>query len=512
MSNLNWNQIRADFHDANQSMATSSGAISQAGTIFGQLRKSILDEEQRAVDNAYREKLFNENVRQFGLEHALKEDQFRENVRQFGITSTETERHNKATEANARAGHQLLADKFAWEKAQQQRLLDDYSKIGRIMSGQADYEALEAHRAKHAEDYAVIDAAEKADADLSGRLVANRQKQAEIVAQQEQMRAQRQKQVDEELAAVKKSNPNLDADLKAAKKAFNEADAQVNAANMSWFGYGKANKEKLLQRKEEAAAKLQSLQGLKDMIDNGAPQIGDLTTPELENRMAQLKYEEEGLLKSQQDMAANAGQLAEARQRIEADRPELLRPQIMANPALMFAYAAQNAPSIAPQMMDLWKTDMTQTSKALQKQADHAFQEHLARLKISEGRKTELLKLKSDIPSEVAKLHLDSDYEPYFQRIIQNALLFAEEKGVKVTPKEMVAVAKNALEVQKVLGRDQYETNSWSKLQRLVGGTSVIREQAATEMADEMEDNQLQQIVNYIMRQGVLQQRRAARN
>ena len=80
MSNLNWNQIRADFHDANQSMATGAGALSHAGTVFGELRKSILDEEQRAIDNAYREKKFNEDVRQFGLKYALEQDQLRETI------------------------------------------------------------------------------------------------------------------------------------------------------------------------------------------------------------------------------------------------------------------------------------------------------------------------------------------------------------------------------------------------------------------------------------------------
>ena len=96
MSNLNWNQVRADFSDTNQSMATGSGALSHAGTVFGQLRKSILDEEQRAIDNAYREKKFEEDVRQFGLNYALNKDKFAEDVR-----------HNKAGEELTREGHEV---------------------------------------------------------------------------------------------------------------------------------------------------------------------------------------------------------------------------------------------------------------------------------------------------------------------------------------------------------------------------------------------------------------------
>lgn len=105
MNGINWQQVKADFGDANNAMRTGIGAISQAGTVFGELRKSILDQEQREIDNAYREKTFNENVRQFGLKHALDEDKFREDVRQFGLNYALNEqkfnedvRHHRATE------------------------------------------------------------------------------------------------------------------------------------------------------------------------------------------------------------------------------------------------------------------------------------------------------------------------------------------------------------------------------------------------------------------------------
>lgn len=87
MADLRWNSVNADFNDVNSAMGNSLRGISQAGTIFGDLRKSILDEEQKAVDNAYRERAFDENVRQFGLKHALDEDKL-----------FETGRHNKESE------------------------------------------------------------------------------------------------------------------------------------------------------------------------------------------------------------------------------------------------------------------------------------------------------------------------------------------------------------------------------------------------------------------------------
>ena len=91
MADLRWNSVNADFNDVNSAMGNSIRGISQAGTVFGDLRKSILDEEQRAVDNAYREKAFDENVRQFGLKHALDEDKLfetgRHNVASEGLTA-----------------------------------------------------------------------------------------------------------------------------------------------------------------------------------------------------------------------------------------------------------------------------------------------------------------------------------------------------------------------------------------------------------------------------------------
>ena len=71
MADLRWNSINANFNDANSAMGNSLAGISHAGTIFGDVRKTILAQEQNAIDNAYREQALKEQMRQFGLSHEL---------------------------------------------------------------------------------------------------------------------------------------------------------------------------------------------------------------------------------------------------------------------------------------------------------------------------------------------------------------------------------------------------------------------------------------------------------
>ena len=82
MSNIpGWNDVKADFGDANEMFYVAQQGLSNAGTVFGQLRASILAEEQKVIDNAFREKQLNENIRQFGLTNALEQDKFKETKR-----------------------------------------------------------------------------------------------------------------------------------------------------------------------------------------------------------------------------------------------------------------------------------------------------------------------------------------------------------------------------------------------------------------------------------------------
>lgn len=78
-NNFNWHPVSVNFSDASALMRNAGDSISKAGTIFGELRKSILDEEQRAIENAYKEKVFAENMRQFneriGFDRSKWEDE-----------------------------------------------------------------------------------------------------------------------------------------------------------------------------------------------------------------------------------------------------------------------------------------------------------------------------------------------------------------------------------------------------------------------------------------------------
>lgn len=89
---IQWNDVRANFNDANSAMGNAQRGLSQAGTVFGELRKAILDEEQKAIENEYRQKVFDENVRQFGLQHALDQDKFAEQQLQNKIANEYNDR------------------------------------------------------------------------------------------------------------------------------------------------------------------------------------------------------------------------------------------------------------------------------------------------------------------------------------------------------------------------------------------------------------------------------------
>ena len=69
---LDWRPVQANFNDANSAMSNSTSNISQAGTIFGQMRKNILEEEQKAIDNEYKERTLAESARQFNLTDRLR--------------------------------------------------------------------------------------------------------------------------------------------------------------------------------------------------------------------------------------------------------------------------------------------------------------------------------------------------------------------------------------------------------------------------------------------------------
>ena len=95
--------INADTNAGTGAMSGASESFSRAGTVFGELRKSILDEEQRRIENEFKQKQFDENVRQFGETLGLHRDQL-----------SETSRHNMASEALDKARNDITAQHYRW--------------------------------------------------------------------------------------------------------------------------------------------------------------------------------------------------------------------------------------------------------------------------------------------------------------------------------------------------------------------------------------------------------------
>lgn len=117
MADLRWNSINANFNDANSAMGNSLAGISQAGTVFGDVRKTILAQEQNAIDNAYREQAFNEQMRQFGLSHKLEIAKHELDKDEFNLRGDEFKINREAAD--------MLADEY---KGQQ-----DYANNLRIL-------------------------------------------------------------------------------------------------------------------------------------------------------------------------------------------------------------------------------------------------------------------------------------------------------------------------------------------------------------------------------------------
>ena len=127
-SGLDWNSVQANFNDANSAMNNSANNISQAGTIFGQMRKNILEEEQKAIDNEYKERTLAENARQFNLTDALGRDKLLEENRSNRTNEGLKERELVETSKYRQAELGLRAASLA-EERNRNRLLDEERKI-----------------------------------------------------------------------------------------------------------------------------------------------------------------------------------------------------------------------------------------------------------------------------------------------------------------------------------------------------------------------------------------------
>ena len=127
-SGLDWNSVQANFNDTNSAMNNSANNISQAGTIFGQIRKSILEEEQKAIDNEYKERTLAENARQFNLTDDLGRDKLLEENRSNRTNEGLKERELVETSKYRQAELGLRSATLA-EERKRNRLLDEERKI-----------------------------------------------------------------------------------------------------------------------------------------------------------------------------------------------------------------------------------------------------------------------------------------------------------------------------------------------------------------------------------------------
>ena len=127
-SGLDWNSVQANFNDANSAMNNSANNISQAGTIFGQMRKNILEEEQKAIDNEYKERTLAENARQFNLTDRLGRDKLleenRSNIANEGLKERELVETSKYRQSELGLRRATLE-----EERNRNKILDEERKI-----------------------------------------------------------------------------------------------------------------------------------------------------------------------------------------------------------------------------------------------------------------------------------------------------------------------------------------------------------------------------------------------
>lgn len=118
---IKWEQVKPDFSNSSASMKNTLTSLSQAGTVFDKMRQSILDEEQRATENAYKQQLFDENARQFGLQYALNQDKLAEQIRAAQANEAYKNRvlaeQARANSANEQLRKQQLANEASYRNA-----------------------------------------------------------------------------------------------------------------------------------------------------------------------------------------------------------------------------------------------------------------------------------------------------------------------------------------------------------------------------------------------------------
>jgi hypothetical protein len=101
---IQWNQVKPDFSGSSSSMKNAMTGISQAGTVFSKLRDDIIAEEQRAAEAAYKQQVFDENVRQFEAQQAYNEEQKRlDRLHDFELESKRHTNNKEITQLKIQA-------------------------------------------------------------------------------------------------------------------------------------------------------------------------------------------------------------------------------------------------------------------------------------------------------------------------------------------------------------------------------------------------------------------------
>lgn len=254
MAEIRWNNIGANIGDPNSAMSNAVTGYSNVGNVFGNLRKSILDEEQRAKDNDFRQKQMDENIRQFDLRLGFDAMKHKDDQEQRGIDNQlnrdkfdESVRHNKASEGIQRAqleisreNNRIQADmrKLQFEanqrKLQSETISRDLSAFSALNPEQRTIMLEQYKNSKDSSSqaaYAVMEEFQKnvgngtynnpiklAEWQKKGQSVIGNIQQANLLAQQQQANAVKSLEMDQ--AIIDKRDKDL--------KSFNEETKGLN--------------------------------------------------------------------------------------------------------------------------------------------------------------------------------------------------------------------------------------------------------------------------------------------
>lgn len=152
--------INADTNAGTGALAGASQSFSHAGTVFGELRKSILDEEQRAIENAFNEKKMAEQIRQFNEQLGWDKDKFAQDLGFRREELDETRRYHSGSLANQAAGLALqrqeqdfLRQKWAEGLRREDEARKRFMDAAYVVSGQADNDRQAAYQKEMEESF-----------------------------------------------------------------------------------------------------------------------------------------------------------------------------------------------------------------------------------------------------------------------------------------------------------------------------------------------------------------------